>query len=148
MKETGVYLASVYDGEIQTVEFQDPWGTVCLYLMPFLKPATVRWALEEEDISTYEEAVAAAIRRLTPDPSKRNVLVSHQFVAGAARCDSEEIFVGGLDQVSADLFAAFDYVALGHLHSPQRVERETVRYCGSPLKYSFSEASQDRKSVV
>ena len=75
------------------------------------------------------------------------MLIAHQFVTGAERCESEEIIAGGLDQVDASLFEDFDYVALGHLHSPQKVIRETIRYCGTPLKYSFSECRQ-QKSVT
>jgi len=80
-------------------------------------------------------------------PGHRSGLVAHQFVAGAAACESEEPSVGGVDSVDAALFDAFDYVALGHLHSPQKVGRETLRYCGTPLKYSFSEAGQCKSAT-
>ena len=83
----------------------------------------------------------------TPDPARRNVLVAHQFVAGAAVCESEEPSVGGVDSIDVSLFEGFDYVALGHLHSPQKVGRDTVRYAGSPLKYSFSEAHQHKAAL-
>ncbi len=82
------------------------------------------------------------------DPSVRNILVAHQFVTGAGRCESEEVTVGGIDNVDADVFHAFDYVALGHIHSPQSIGRDTVRYCGTPLKYSFSEAKQEKSVTV
>lgn len=148
MRETGVYLSPVYDGAAEPVRFQDAWGPVNVYLLPFLKPATVRWVWGDESIDTCEDAVRTALEKLSVNPAERNVLVAHQFVTGASRCESEEMFVGGLDQVNAALFEAFDYVALGHLHSPQRVGRETVRYCGSPLKYSFSEAGQVKSVTI
>ena len=97
---------------------------------------------------TYTDAIAAAIGAMGVDPALRNVLVTHQFVTGAARCDSEEVSVGGTDNVDVSVFAPFDYVALGHLHGPQTVGRETVRYCGTPLKYSFSEAGQHKSVTV
>ena len=80
------------------------------------------------------------IESLDIDTSERNVFLVHQFLTGAARSDSEEVSVGGLDDISADLFDGVDYVALGHIHKPQSVKRDTIRYCGTPLKYSFSEA--------
>ncbi len=97
---------------------------------------------------SYQEAVKLAVERMKVDGTKRNVLVAHQFVTGAGRCESEEVVVGGLDNVDAEVFQAFDYVALGHIHSPQWVGRETVRYCGTPLKYSFSEAEQEKSVTV
>ena len=103
---------------------------------------------EEAEISSYQDAVRLAVRKLEVDPEKRNLLVAHQFVTGASRCESEEIIVGGLDQVDASVFEDFDYVALGHLHSPQHVGRETIRYCGTPLKYSFSESEQEKSVTI
>lgn len=82
------------------------------------------------------------------DSTCRNVLLAHQFVIGASRCESEEISVGGIDQVSAEVFDGFDYVALGHIHTPQSIGRDTVRYCGTPLKYSFSEASTEKSVTI
>ncbi len=146
MERSGVYVCSLYDGNPLKVSLTDSWGEVDITLLPFLRPSIVRHALDLEVTGT-QEAVAAALDRLHIDRNKRNVLVAHQFVTGAARCDSEDVSVGGLDNVDVDLFDAFDYVALGHIHSPQSVGRETVRYCGTPLKYSFSEAGQE-KSVT
>jgi len=143
-----VYVSPVYDGEIKKIELMDEYGPVSIWLMPFLKPVTVRQALQEEKIEGYENAVEAVIGRMDVDTSKRNVIVAHQFVTGASLCESEEIHVGGLDQISAEVFAPFDYVALGHIHSPQKAGRDTVRYCGTPLKYSFSEADQTKSVTV
>lgn len=147
LKESGIYISRVYDGEIRTIETEDEYGPLYIHLLPFLKPSVVRHALEREDITTCQEAVEAALEKLKTDTEKRNVLVAHQFVLGAGRCDSEEVSVGGLDQIDGCVFDGFDYVALGHIHSPQHVGRETIRYCGTPLKYSFSEAGH-KKSVT
>ncbi len=155
MRGRGVYVSPVYRGEALEVELRDEYGDISVHLLPFLKPATVRHALEgrqeEEDAGlpeSYQEALETAIKRMEIDARKRNILVAHQFVTGAGRCDSEEVSVGGLDNVDASVFDAFDYVALGHIHSPQSVGRETVRYCGTPLKYSFSEAEQEKSVTV
>lgn len=144
----GVYLSPVYDGNVERISLTDEYGEVRVYLLPFVKPASVRHVFEEEEIDSYQDAVRAAVEHMEIDPAVRNVLVAHQFVTGAARCESEEILVGGLDNVDVTVFDRFDYVALGHIHSPQHVGRETVRYCGTPLKYSFSEAEQEKTVTV
>ena len=148
MAQSGVHLAPVYDGKVSPITLTDNYGPVNLYLLPFLKPAHVRRCFPEREILTYTDALAAAIEAMGVDPAQRNVLVTHQFVTGAARCDSEEISVGGTDNVDVSVFEPFDYVALGHIHGPQQVGRETVRYCGTPLKYSFSEAKHQKSVTV
>lgn len=147
MEKRGVYLSPVYDGNVAGIPLKDEYGEVMVYLLPFIKPAVVRHVFPEEEINSYQDAVRVAVEHIETDPDRRNVLVAHQFVTGAFRCDSEEVLVGGLDNVDVSVFDRFDYVALGHIHSPQHVGRETVRYCGTPLKYSFSEADQ-KKSVT
>ncbi len=155
MRGRGVFVSPVYRGDTAVYTAQDSYGELCLYLLPFIKPAVVRHALEDApDIDgktlpeSYQDAVRLAVERMGVDVRKRNVLIAHQFVTGAGRCDSEEVSVGGLDNVDADVFDVFDYVALGHIHSPQHLKRETVRYCGTPLKYSFSEAEQHKSVTV
>ncbi len=155
MSSREVYVSLVYDGFIRKITLTDAYGELDLYLMPFLKPAAVRRVLEKETDpaddalpESYHDAVKTVVERMGVDPAKRSLLVAHQFVTGAGRCDSEEVSVGGLDNVDAEVFDAFDYVALGHIHSPQQMERETVRYCGTPLKYSFSEAEQEKSVTV
>lgn len=148
MAQSGVHLAPVYDGKVSPITLTDEYGPVNLYLLPFLKPAHVRRCFPEREILTYTDALAAAIEAMGVDPAQRNVLVPHQFVTGAARCDSEEISVGGTENVDVSVFGPFDYVALGHIHGPQQVGRETVRYCGTPLKYSFSEAKHQKSVTV
>ena len=143
-----VYMSPVYDGSVKKVELSDAYGPVNIWLLPFLKPVTVRQALQEEKIEGYQNAVETVISRMDLNIKERNVIVAHQFVTGASLCESEEINVGGLDQIGAEIFADFDYAALGHIHSPQRVGRDEVRYCGTPLKYSFSEADQTKSVTV
>jgi len=152
MSGRGVYVSPVYDGTAAKISLTDAYGELFVYLLPFIKPASVRHALEKELKEnlpeSYQEAVELAVDRMDIDREKRNILAAHQFVTGAGRCESEEVIVGGLDNVDAEVFEAFDYVALGHIHSPQWIGRETVRYCGTPLKYSFSEANQKKTVTV
>lgn len=153
MSGRGVYVSPVYDGTAARIALTDTYGELYLHLLPFVKPAVMRHVLEREGQSkelpeSYHDAVQEAVVRMQVDPEKRNILVAHQFVTGAGRCDSEDVSVGGVDNVDAEVFDAFDYVALGHIHSPQAVKRETVRYCGTPLKYSFSEAGQVKAVTV
>ena len=147
VRGAGVYVTEAFDGRLQRVTLRDGDGDINVWMLPFLRPAQVKRALPEEKIATYQDAVAAVIRRAQIDPKERNVLICHQFITGSELCDSEEHAVGGLDNVDASVFDDFDYVALGHIHKPQRVGRDTLRYAGSPLKYSFSE-TKHKKSVA
>lgn len=146
MSSRGVHISPVYNGEILPVTMNDGHGKVNVFMLPFVKPAHVRGFCDEE-ICTYTDAIRSAISVMDVNPSERNILVAHQFVTGATRCESEEVSVGGLDNVDASVFEVFDYVALGHIHSPQNCGSPKIRYCGTPLKYSFSEA-KDKKSVT
>lgn len=150
MGKSGIYFSKVYDGTVEKIPMQDAYGTVWIYLLPFLRPSTIRHALPEraEEVRSAADAVRIALEQTKIDEKERNVLLAHQFVTGAKRCDAEELQVGDVDQIPAELFALFEYVALGHIHSPQKVGRETVRYCGAPLKYSFSEAGQEKSITV
>ena len=140
MGAAGVYLTPVYDGTVRRVTLEDAEGPVDFYLLPFLKPALVR--PYDPEVSDYPSALTSALRGLPTDPTRRNVLLAHQFVTGAAVSESEERIVGGLDEVPVSVFDGFDYVALGHLHQAQHIGRETVRYCGTPLQYAFSEGAK------
>ncbi|MGN0670270.1 MAG: exonuclease SbcCD subunit D [Oscillospiraceae bacterium] len=146
MDASGIHMSPVYNGEITPTTMTDEHGKLNVYMLPFVKPAHVRCFCDEE-INSYTDAIKAAIKKMNINPAERNILVSHQFVTGATRSESEEISVGGLDNVDASVFEQFDYVALGHIHSPQNCGSKTIRYCGTPLKYSFSEA-KDEKSVT
>jgi exonuclease SbcD len=148
MEQSGVHLSPVYQGAVTPFTLTDAYGPVAIYLLPFLKPAHVRRFFPDEEIVSYTDALRTAIGAMEVDPQIRNVLLTHQFVTGAARCESEELSVGGTDNVDASVFDGFDYVALGHIHGPQQVGRATIRYCGTPLKYSFSEARQQKSVTV
>lgn len=147
MDASGIHLSPVYDGKVEPITLSDEFGDVNVYMLPFVKPANVRRFYEDEEIVSYTDAIQCAISNMSINPEKRNVLVTHQFVTGARRSESEDISVGGADNVDASVFESFDYVALGHLHSPQNCSSKKIRYCGTPLKYSFSEA-KDQKSVT
>ncbi len=146
MEGEGIHVSPVYSGECRSVALADEHGRVNVYLLPFVKPATVRRYFENERIESYTDAVRAALSSIELNEGERNILVTHQFVAGGVASDSEELSVGGSDCVDASVLSGFDYVALGHLHRPQNTA-ENIRYSGSPLKYSFSEA-RDEKSVT
>lgn len=148
MESSGVHMAPVYGGTLQPITLQDRFGKVNFYLLPFLKPSHVRAFFPEESIESYTDAVRTALRGLPLQPTERNVLLTHQFVTGAERCESEEISIGGSDNVDASAFEDFDYVALGHIHSPQNIGSPRIRYCGTPLKYSFSELSHSKSVTV
>lgn len=143
----GIHLSPVYGGAAEPVVLSDEYGPVNIYLLPFVKPVHVRRFFPEEKIESYNDALGTAVGALGIDPAQRNVLVTHQFVTGAATSESEEISVGGTENVDAAVFDGFDYVALGHIHGPQNIGSERLRYCGTPLKYSFSEAGH-KKSVT
>lgn len=147
LEETGIHLSPVYGGSVEPVTLEDEFGPVDFYLLPFVKPIHVRRFYPEDPTDTYTQALSTAVAHMNLDEHRRNVLVTHQFVTGASRSDSEEISVGGADNVDSAVFDHFDYVALGHIHSPQHCGSEKIRYCGTPLKYSFSEA-KDTKSVT
>lgn len=144
MKSSQIYISQVYDGNIQCVTLEDENGPVNFYLLPYIKPSTVRQVFPEEKINSFNDAVKLALSKLSLNKDERNVLLAHQFVTGAQTCESEELFVGGSENVDAFLFDDFDYVALGHIHGPQKVGRESIRYCGTPLKYSFSEVNHKK----
>lgn len=142
MEYSGIHISPVYQGNVVPYPISDRYGTVNVYLLPFVKPVHVRRFFPEQEIASYTDAIRVAVEQMGIDKTQRNVLVAHQFVTGAVRSESEEITVGGLDNVDASVFDGFDYVALGHIHGPQDIEPERIRYCGTPLKYSFSESGQ------
>ena len=152
LEKQGVCLPPVYAGEVERVELEDEHGPVEFWLLPFLKPGDVRRFFPDEEIGDdYSAALRAVLGACDIDQGKRNVVLSHQLVTayGTApdRAD-DEIKLGGMDNVDVSVYDAFDYVALGHVHRPQRVGRDTVRYSGSPLKYSFSEARYDKSAAL
>ena len=148
MEKSGVHLSPVYDGNVVPTVLRDSYGDVNIYMLPFIKPANVRRFFPEISIESYTDAVKTAVDKMEIDVNKRNILITHQFVTGASVCDSEEHSVGGTDNVDGSVFEGFDYVALGHIHSPQNVGSERIRYCGTPLKYSFSECKHVKYVTV
>ena len=147
MTENKIFLSPVYDGNVKPITLNDDYGEVNFYLLPFVRPADIRRYFPDENIENYTDAVKVAIDNMNVDFSERNILVTHQFVTGAELSESEDIMVGGTDNVSGEVFDGFDYVALGHIHREQTVGKDNIRYCGTPLKYSFSEA-KNIKSVT
>lgn len=156
MDKRGIHFAGGYDGSIYKIPLSDEYGIVNFYMLPFLKPSHVRAAMEKAllpeesraEIRTYTEAVKYAVESMKVNTTERNVIICHQFVTDSVRSESEEISVGGLDNVDSSVFSQFDYTALGHLHIPQETSTGRIRYCGSPLKYSFSETDQCKSVTI
>lgn len=151
MEESGVYLTQSYDGKVVPVRLEDEYGPVNLWMLPFLKPAMVKRFFSEQDIVTYQDALETVIGNMELNREERNLLIAHQFVTGAVTGGSEdsvEVFVGGVENVDASVFADFDYVALGHIHRAQSAGGEQIRYSGTPLKYSFSEIRHEKSVTI
>ncbi len=147
MDISGVHMSPVYNGKVEPISLEDEFGKINFFMLPFVKPVNVRRFFEDAVIESYTDAVRAAVENMNINTDERNVIITHQFVTGAEKCDSEEKSVGGSDNVDAAVFDDFDYVALGHIHGPQNIKSERIRYCGTPLKYSFSEMKH-KKSVT
>lgn len=147
MELSGIHLSPVFKGDITPCVLKKGDEEVRIWMLPFIKPVDVRQVYPGEQIPDYTAAVKTVVDHMEIDPAGMNVLVAHQFVTGATRSESEDVSVGGMDNVDASVFDGFDYVALGHIHGPQHIGKETIRYCGTPLKYSFSERNH-KKSVT
>lgn len=152
LRESGVYIAAPYHGVVERFTLEDSFGPVGIHLLPFLRPSAVAACHPGEKVGSYDEGVRLALSGADFSGAQRHVLVAHQFVTSGGqepeRSDSEAISVGGLDNVDVSAFQPFDYVALGHIHGPQFVGRPSVRYAGSPLKYSFSEWRQQKAALL
>ena len=152
LEKQGVYFPPLFNGQVHEVELEDEFGPVSFWLMPFLKPAQVRPFFPDADIQTdYTRALECVLSNCKLDPAKRNILVAHQFVTAQGQQterSASELNLGGLDNVDANIFEAFDYVALGHIHRPQRIGRNECRYAGSLLKYSISESRQSKSAAL
>ncbi len=148
MESNNIHISPVYNGEVKPVNLHDEHGDVDFWLLPFIKPVHVKRYFSDEAIESYTDACRVAVENMHLDSSKRNVLLTHQFVTGASTCESEELSVGGSDNVDASVLDDFDYVALGHIHGPQNIGSNRIRYCGTPLKYSFSEADHHKSLSV
>lgn len=148
MTEKGIFFSKVYDGVIEPVTFDDEFGPVNFYLLPFVKPSTVQHFFENEKILTYEDGISCAVRHLNINTEQRNIVVAHQNILSAQRCESEENIIGGLDAISDEVFKDFDYTALGHIHKQQSIGKHNVMFSGTPLKYSISEINHVKSMPV
>ncbi len=147
IEKSGVYIAPMYEGNVIKHTAKDEYGDIDIYMLPYVKPVYVKKYYPDREIDSYNDALKCAMESIDIDEKKRNIIVAHQFVTGATVCDSEELSIGGLENVDASIFDKFDYVALGHIHGAQKVQRDTLRYSGTPLKYSFSEINH-KKSIT
>lgn len=143
-----IHINEVFSGFMTRVTLADAHGPVHIHLLPFLKPAQARKFYPDDAIETYADALRAVFFRADIDPSARNILITHQYVLGAQTSDSEERSIGGVDQIPSDVFAPFDYVALGHLHKSQTLAHGRIRYCGAPLVFSFDECNQTKSATL
>jgi DNA repair protein SbcD/Mre11 len=152
MARQNIHLLGLFSGKTEQIVLEDSYGKVVFHLLPFIRPAQARRFFPEAAIESYDAALRMILAAQPPDPGCRNVLVAHQYVTAAGReperSDSEQISLGTLDNIDAAAFAGFDYVALGHIHRPQAIGGEQIRYAGSPLKYSFSEARQQKSLTL
>ena len=151
MEDSGVYVRGVYDGKVDFITLEDEYGKINVYLLPYVKASHVKYFYPEEEISNYDSAFRCVLSKCDINTKERNVMVAHQFVAGKsdalefAGSENDALNVGTIDCIGYDVFDDFDYVALGHIHSPQKIGRDTLRYAGSPLKYSL-ETTEIRKA--
>lgn len=147
MEYSNIHISPVYNGNISPVRISDSFGDIYVYMLPFVKPAHVR-RFSDNEITCSNDAVRVAVEKMNVNPECRNILVAHQFVTGASLSGAEEFAVGGSDNVDADIFSIFDYVALGHIHRPQNVKGKKIRYCGSQLKYKADEVNQTKTVTI
>ncbi len=147
MAKSSVFIQGPYTGKIRPNYLHDEFGKLAIYSLPFIRPSAIKSFFPDRRVDSYEDAVRLCIEDMDIDRSIRNIIMAHQFVTGASRTDSEILSLGGTDSISPSLFKDFDYVALGHIHRPQKMGADHIRYSGSPLKYSISE-QDDKKSLV
>ncbi len=150
----GIHIVSKFGGKLETFEREDEYGKLNICLLPFVKASQVRFYYPDEEIKTYDDAVKAIIDHAELNYESRNILIAHQFVTG----DGDPVVsgsegasvqnVGLVEKISCESLRNFDYVALGHIHSPQRVRHDNIRYSGSMLKYSLSEANSSKSAPV
>lgn len=152
LRKHHIHLVTQYEGNLDAIPFEKRGEKVNIYMLPYVKPADVRRFLPEEEraaINSYHEAVKTAVSKAQLNKDEVNILVAHQYITGADRCESEEVTLGGMENVGAEVLEGFDYVALGHIHGPQNIkDHPNMRYCGTPLKYSFSECKHKKSMTV
>lgn len=147
----GLYITANYKGKVDKIELHDEYGKLNIYMLPYIKPVEVKEFFGDIEINSYHEAIKTIIEKEKIDQNERNIILSHQFVTAGSeepeRSESETLILGGTENVDISCYKKFDYVALGHIHGPQRIGRDTARYAGTILKYSFSEVNQ-KKSLT
>jgi exonuclease SbcD len=151
-EQSHLHNAGIYEGHLDPVVLQDAYGEIDFWLLPYVRPMNVNAYIEKEEdkISGYTAAVQYILDHAEMDETKRNVILAHQFVTGSKvdQDGSEELTLGGTDEVSAELFERFDYAALGHIHRPQKLLKDTIRYAGTPIPYSFGEAKFEKSMPI
>lgn len=147
-KSKRIYISKAYEGKIQYVDKEDTYGNVRIHLIPFLKPANVRRFHQEAEINDYNSAIRTVVDNMELCKEGRNIVLVHQFITGAVRSQSEESFLGGMDNIEYDLFDEFDYVALGHIHKAQAMGRQQVRYSGALVKYALDEINHVKSMTL
>ncbi len=147
MESANIYISSAFEGSLKKVTVNDDFGELDIYMLPFIKPSYIKHFFPDDEINDYTDMIKVILKNADIDYSRRNILMLHQFITGAKTCDSEYISVGTLDNIEAAAIEAFDYAALGHIHGAQYI-RDNIRYCGTPLKYSVSEASHEKSVTI
>lgn len=147
--DDGLHICAIYDGKLEKQEFEDEYGKLNIYMLPYIKPVEIKQYFDEDEgITSYHDAVKKVIEKENIKEDERNIILSHQFVTAGnvepEKSDSETLILGGTENVDVSVYDKFDYVALGHIHGPQRIGRDTARYSGTMLKYSFSEVNQNK----
>ncbi len=147
--DDGLHICAIYDGKLEKKEFEDEYGKLNIYMLPYIKPVEIKQYFDEDEkIASYHDAVKKVLEKENINKDERNIILSHQFVTAGnvepERSESETLILGGTENVDVSVYDQFDYVALGHIHGPQRIGRDTARYSGTMLKYSFSEVNQNK----
>ena len=148
IKKSNIHTSALFNGTTQAISVSDEYGDIDIHLLPFIKPIDVKKYYPEEKIDSYQKMMEVVFEGINLDPSKRHVLLCHQFITGGEVSDSEVFAIGMLDNINHTVFDGFDYVALGHLHRPQHIGRDTIRYSGSLMKYSLSEVNSEKSMTI
>ncbi|NLW52684.1 MAG: exonuclease SbcCD subunit D [Tissierellia bacterium] len=148
IKDSGIYVSRTFDNVVEKITLEDEYGPLNFYLLPFIKPIMVKRYYPELKIDDFQSAISNVINGIDLNVNERNIILSHQFIVGATTSESEELYLGGLESISVDIYKDFDYVALGHLHKRQSFRDGMVRYPGSLLKYSQSESDYIKKITI
>ena len=147
-EDEGLYIESKYNGNLRKIEIEDEYGKLNIYMLPFIKPVEVKQYFEDDLENNYNTAINKIIKKEKINKEERNIILVHQFVTAGTvepeRSESEVLTLGGIENVDVSNFDDFDYVAIGHVHRPQKIGRDTARYAGTMLKYSFSEINHNK----